>query len=194
MLQRTVAGATVRSTWTLSITWHLACLDRARLRLPHGRRFLQFGMPEIAATAKPRKPTRSRKPASDRLIEFEIRPTPVRLAVYDALLRASRALSHAELQEALGEQDIDRVTLYRTLDRFAEAGLVEKTVGPDRIAAFAARDDADHSDHAHFHCSGCRRVYCLSQQLPRMRHLPAGFTPATTELSVHGRCPSCSRA
>lgn len=127
----------------------------------------------------------------DRLVRAQLRRTPARLALLQVLSGASRAMSHADIETALASP-IDRVTLYRSLDSFVEAGLVQKQVGADRISRFALVDGVDHGAHAHFRCDDCGTLYCLPQKPPRVTQLPAGFAAEGTVLQIHGHCPDCA--
>jgi Fur family ferric uptake transcriptional regulator len=126
------------------------------------------------------------------LEELGLRITSARVAVLGYILQSRRAVSHADLEAGLAERQIDRVTLYRTLDTLAEAGLLSKSIGSDRVARFVPIARGDHSHHAHFSCDKCGRLYCLPAKPPRPAHLPAGFEASTVELNVHGRCADCA--
>ena len=66
------------------------------------------------------------------------RVTPARLRVYAALLDSAQALSHHELESALGTvEPVDRVTLYRVLDWLVEQGLAHRVAGIDRVWRFS---------------------------------------------------------
>lgn len=127
------------------------------------------------------------------LVRAQLRRTPARLALLQVLSDATRAMSHADVEAALASP-IDRVTLYRSLDSFVEAGLLHKQVGADRISRFALVDGVDHEAHAHFHCDDCGSLYCLPQKPPRVAHLPEGFAAEGAMLQIHGRCPQCAGA
>ena len=53
------------------------------------------------------------------------RATPARIRVLQLLRAAPTALTHGEIELALGASVIDRVTLYRVLDWLVASGLVE---------------------------------------------------------------------
>jgi Fur family ferric uptake transcriptional regulator len=126
------------------------------------------------------------------LAELGLRVTTARLAVLGFILQSRRAVSHADVEAGLASRRIDRVTLYRTLDTLAEAGLLAKSIGSDRVARFVPIARGDHSHHAHFSCDRCGRLYCLPAKPPRPAHLPAGFEASVVELNVHGLCADCS--
>lgn len=125
------------------------------------------------------------------LQELGLRVTAARLAVMGFVLQSRRALSHADLESGLADRQIDRVTLYRTLDTLAEAGLLAKSIGSDRVARFVPIARGDHSHHAHFTCDQCGRLYCLEAKPPKTTPLPAGFEADVVEVNVHGRCADC---
>jgi Fur family ferric uptake transcriptional regulator len=125
------------------------------------------------------------------LEELGLRITGARLAVLGFILQSRRAVSHADVEAGLAARQIDRVTLYRTLDTLAEAGLLAKSIGSDRVARFVPIARGDHSHHAHFSCDRCGRLYCLPAKPPRPAQLPAGFEASTVELNVHGLCADC---
>jgi Fur family transcriptional regulator, ferric uptake regulator len=126
------------------------------------------------------------------LEELGLRITAARLAVLGFILQSRRAVSHGDVETGLADRQIDRVTLYRTLDTLAEAGLLAKSIGSDRVARFVPIARGDHSHHAHFSCDRCGRLYCLPAKPPRPSQLPAGFEASTVELNVHGLCADCA--
>jgi len=127
----------------------------------------------------------------ERLSALGLRVTPNRLAVLAVFEEASRALSHADIEAAL-PKGMDAVTLYRTLDALADAAVLSKTVGADRVSRYALMQaSAHHEGHAHFHCDDCGRVYCLPSKPPRQPAVPEGFAVAAVDLSVHGQCADC---
>jgi len=127
----------------------------------------------------------------ERLATLGLRVTPNRLAVLAVFEQATRALSHADIEAEL-PQAIDAVTLYRTLDALAEAGVLSKAVGDDRVSRYALMQQAaQHQGHAHFHCDDCGRVYCLPAKPPRQPAVPEGFAVAAVDLNVHGQCADC---
>jgi Fur family transcriptional regulator, ferric uptake regulator len=128
---------------------------------------------------------------TDRLLNAGLRVTDARLRVLEIMEQATRALSHADIDSMLGTQ-LDRVTLYRTLDRFVEAKLIRKAVNDDRITRFASMNEAPHHMHAHFHCDACGLVFCLPSKVPKAVKVPDGFQFASLDVSVHGYCASCA--
>lgn len=106
--------------------------------------------------------------AENQLRASTLRVTDARVNVLTALLGAGYAFSHQDVQDTLA--DMDRVTLYRTLDCLTDAGLAHKIAGDDRVFRYnAAVEHAGHGDHAqvqqhqhgHFKCTRCSRVFCI---------------------------------
>ncbi len=154
------------------------------------------------------------------------RVTSPRAAVLAAMLAASAesrarrgstsALTHQELSSRLESEAVrpnigalDRVTLYRVLEWMVEIGLAHKIAGDDRVFRFSLNDATDaqaptevsaHGEaaaHAHFHCTACRRIYCLAESPLIARALqdvlPRGFVGKELAVAVHGLCPDCAR-
>lgn len=139
------------------------------------------------------QPAPSAAELTTRLTAAGLRRTPARLTVLQQLAASTRAMSHADIEAALAEP-LDRVTLYRVLDSFVDAGLVQRQVNADRVSRFALFDGIDHQAHSHFHCDDCGNVFCLPQKPPRVSALPAGFEVEASVLQFHGHCPACKPA
>lgn len=135
------------------------------------------------------------------LHEHDMKSTKVRLLVLDLLLGSGTAMSHNQVSERLSEHahEIDKVTLYRTLNTFVEKGLAHKVDTADRNWLYAIyNDDASHAEdeheHAHFICISCEKVYCfpIDEQVMSVRQQDMqGFEVKQTEIRLHGRCPVC---
>ncbi len=66
------------------------------------------------------------------------RATPARIRVLRLLRQAPTALTHAQIESALGVPALDRVTLYRVLDWLVESGLAHKNADASRVFRFSA--------------------------------------------------------
>ncbi|MFW5700869.1 MAG: Fur family transcriptional regulator, partial [Cyclobacteriaceae bacterium] len=88
--------------------------------------------------------------------------TDIRRKVLDLIIERNYALSHQDLTNQLPE-NIDRVTLYRTLHTFEDAGLVHKIIDEDGVSRYAMCRDCNHHEHndnhAHFHCIKCGKIF-----------------------------------
>lgn len=127
--------------------------------------------------------------ARERLRGTGERVTPSRVRVLAALQQSDSTLSHHELETRLAP--IDRVTLYRVLDWLVEHGIAHRVSGNDRVWRFGIAGPA-HDGHAHFQCSACGKVLCLSASPTRSVPVPRGYRPEAVELTVKGLCAQCN--
>lgn len=120
------------------------------------------------------------------------RVTEARRRTLEVLLKAERPLSHAEIETELAtRRTIDRVTLYRVLEWLVAKELAHRIEGHDRVWRFNATVD-DARGHAHFCCTDCNKVYCLTGLKPAfVLSLPPGFRLGEADLSLRGTCPDC---
>lgn len=127
------------------------------------------------------------------------RVTATRVNILAFLLAQECAVTHQQIESALGEQEkFDRVTLYRVLEWLAGQGLVHKIVSGDRVWRFRANNSGmriHHHQHAHFKCQQCGKVICLDEgqldyEIPLS--LPDGYRGQEIELTVKGLCAQCA--
>ena len=120
------------------------------------------------------------------------RATPARIRVLHLLRAAPTALTHTEIELALGSVAIDRVTLYRVLDWLVESGLAHKNTDAKRVFCFSAAEAGEHKAHIHFRCEHCGGVFCLEAAPPPAPALPSGFSLSRINFDLRGRCAVCS--
>lgn len=120
------------------------------------------------------------------------RATEARRRTLEVLFSVEHPLSHTEIEAKLATRGaLDRVTLYRVLDWLVATGLVHKIEGHDRVWRFSATA-VDALGHAHFCCTDCNKVYCLTGIKPVFAlSLPPGFRLGEADLSLRGTCPDC---
>ncbi len=121
--------------------------------------------------------------------------TGVRRRILEIFLRSGEGLSHADVETHAGDQ-LDRVTVYRTLQSFLEKGIVHAIPSAEGSARYAiCRDDCEvghhHDDHVHFICTACGRATCLNDVQVPVLHLPHGYSISQVGLVVNGKCPDC---
>lgn len=137
------------------------------------------------------------------LKEFDLKVTKVRLCVLDLLLQSRIAMSHSQITDALEAFELDKVTLYRTLNTFVEVGLAHKVATDERNWLYAIySEDVHHhhqhdhheSPHAHFICEACDKIYCFpieEKQIDLKKAELEGFSIKQHEIRLHGTCPVC---
>lgn len=131
-----------------------------------------------------------------KLRAHQIRPTQIRKTILDVFFSTDYALSHADVEKEVGDR-CDRVTIYRTLEKFMENGLIHKVPGDANMAKYAlcAEDTCDshkhHDEHLHFDCVACGNTYCLSVARIPTIELPTGYQLKKMSLKAEGICKQC---
>lgn len=123
----------------------------------------------------------------------KIKITHTRIAVLRCLIDAGRPLSHTDIQKLL--DDVDRVTIYRALDTFVAADVAHQVQGIDgawRFCVHTREGDTCPGGHAHFMCTECGEVVCLTDQMIQRVDVPDGCTIAGKQLVVYGSCERCA--
>src|SRR3954462_8922838 len=99
--------------------------------------------------------------SSDHLLKtFRLRATPSRQEILHLFLNKDYALSHGDIEKEI-HNDLDRVTVYRTLKTFLDRGLIHKVLDDEGSLKYALCNDActnthgHHHDHVHFKCTEC---------------------------------------
>jgi len=120
--------------------------------------------------------------------------TAGRLAVVKVLLKAENALRQDQIAKRLGKNQFDKVTIYRTLETLAKAGIVHKAFVEDRARHFElAHNCTDTQCHPHFTCTNCGRTHCLTKMsLPKTGNRHKGFVIHRQQTLLEGLCPACA--
>ena len=121
--------------------------------------------------------------------------THIRKDILKLLLQKKTGLSHRDFEQGLST-DVDRTTIYRTLQTFSEKGIIHTIPTTDDTIQYALCNNSctenHHTDnHAHFACEKCGKTYCLdSVPIPSIK-APKGFTVKQKDLVMTGICKSC---
>jgi Fe2+ or Zn2+ uptake regulation protein len=131
----------------------------------------------------------------DRLEKAGLDPTLKRILVLSVLMENEHPLNAKEVYENLcGDNRLNRTTVYRILDLFAEKGLASKISSGERSFCYCARPDRRANSHCHFHCKLCGRIECL-QDLPGLNESELKSGPGmdihNIELRLDGICRTC---
>jgi Fur family ferric uptake transcriptional regulator len=133
---------------------------------------------------------------SERLLrDFKLRSTPNRQEILHLFLLRNYALSHGDIEKEI-ENNLDRVTVYRTLKTFLDRGLIHKVLDDEGSLKYALCKEActtagHHHDHVHFKCVQCGQTNCLNVEVPNVR-LPKGYRATEANLLIQGVCERCS--
>lgn len=119
------------------------------------------------------------------------------------LAQPQGTLSHAQAQASLAARglDVNRVTLYRLLDRLAACGVLQRHADADaRTWRFGLAGAGDEALAPRFECDACHRQFRLTEASEPTRAVARdlfqtlarlGHQGQRVDLSVHGTCASC---
>lgn len=130
---------------------------------------------------------------SKAMAEKGLRPTPQRLAVYQYLLTHPIHPTADTIYQALVAQypTFSRTTIYNSLRSLVEIQLV-RTVN---IEAEEQRFDGNPTDHGHFRCTHCGRIYDFDVDEKALQQMcPTGFQAEIKDVFFNGICAACSHA
>ncbi len=132
--------------------------------------------------------------AEDLLLSKSIRKTPFRVKVLDIFMsNRSQAMDTAMVEQRL--DDFDRITLYRTIKKFEEEGIIHQAIDGTNEKKYALCGEKcsshNHTDnHAHFVCSSCSQTSCIEYTIPNIS-APAEYQVDQVHIALKGICPSC---
>lgn len=123
------------------------------------------------------------------------RATPQRVLILSVLSEAGTHLTADEVYQRLGPMGsaLNRSTVYRTLERFRDAGIVSETDLGGGVRVFERL--ATHRHH-HLVCSRCNDMVEIDDTPVESMRLAIreqyGFEPHADHLAIWGVCPACS--
>jgi len=128
------------------------------------------------------------------LASFKMRKTGPRIAVLGVLSGTRKPQTAEQIASKLGGKAPDKVTIYRNLASFVNAGFVHKAYLEARKWHFElANRCTEQQCHPHFVCSSCGRTRCLPEVLsPPLKLMGKGFVVYRQQIKLEGLCPSCS--
>ena len=122
-----------------------------------------------------------------------VRPTAMRILVFEQWQKAHCPLSLRELEERM--VTADRSTIFRTLTLLLKHHLVhaiEDGSGALRYEMCDGEGECTLDDqHIHFYCERCQRTFCLRDTHIPQVELPDGYRLSTINYMIHGLCPDC---
>jgi Fur family ferric uptake transcriptional regulator len=173
--------------------------------------------PPIAANVRSAKAAKAAKPHADAADPIDAllsahglrRTAAARLVLGWLLAHPDTSYTHAQLQMALAEGDaaeLDRVTLYRLIDRLTQVGLLLCRVDASRVRRYQAMPTSVHAI-PHFECQTCHRDSPLAGALQAnandlekaaqsaLAALQAlGYQGMSMDFAVRGVCADCATA
>ena len=122
-----------------------------------------------------------------------LRRTGQRVAILSCMAGSERPMTAEEI--SCNIKDVaNKVTIYRTLDRFTEAGIVHKAFLHQRTWHFELSDNCtERQCHPHFRCRDCGQTSCFPQVLLPMAKSPyRGFVIDRQMVQLEGLCAECN--
>ena len=95
---------------------------------------------------------------------------------------------------------LHRITTYRTLITFCDAGLVYKIIDNNNRPVYAVdnslwvnkdQSGQHYKEYYYFQCISCKKAICVPHHFQTIK-LPAGFVKAEASLLLLGYCAKCS--
>lgn len=128
------------------------------------------------------------------LAEHGYRCTAPRRQVLDIFLRAPRPLSATEVHKRLSRQNIDLVSVYRTVQLFCELEILESVDHTEQGQRYHLSDSYN-VHHHHLVCQTCGKTQefkeCSVDQLVQKIFERTQFKVTKHELRFLGACSSC---
>jgi len=131
---------------------------------------------------------------AERLTAAGERVTRQRLIVADALVRAGRQLTAAELYDQVrgATPSLGRATVFRALERLVDAGVARRLELEGHVYAYVA---CDPTHHHHLSCSTCGRVEEIPESwvsaIAARASRQLDFEIDDARLDFYGRCAEC---
>ena len=152
----------------------------------------------------PKEPVTVPTEMQARLEQAGLRRTLATRAVLGLFLASPQgAITHAQAQQSLTARglDINRVTLYRLLDRLAACGVLQRHADDGaRTWRFSLADPLQDGVVPRFECDACHRQFRLTEASEPTRAVASdlfrtlaslGHQGQRVDLSIHGTCAGC---
>lgn len=140
------------------------------------------------------RPARGRRRKIKKAIEIlrskNIRPSMARIKILEYLTGTTDHPTVEMIYSRLLPEipTLSKTTVYKTLELLVEANLARLLHMDENEARF----DANVSDHGHFRCSRCGKVYDFEADLDSLETKGlGGFAVAEKNLIFKGSCPRC---
>ena len=119
--------------------------------------------------------------------------THARVKVLERLEHATKPMTAQELHEELSDAKMDLATVYRSLNKFADAGLISRIRLGDEFARF---EFVGHHHHHHIVCNSCGKVaeieLCNLDDLSQAIAQKTGFRNIAHQVVFRGDCQDCA--
>jgi len=117
-----------------------------------------------------------------------------RIEILRTMIEAHRPVSASDILERVADENVNPVTVYRTLSRLIESGIAARVSSEGRERLYEVHAGARcRASHVHFVCRGCGDIRCLEWIPAREQdiRLGSGYRIEAQSLFLYGRCPRC---
>lgn len=131
----------------------------------------------------------------DRCRQHNLNMTPQRVAIYQELVKSKNHPDSDDIFKKVKTifPDISLDTVYRTLSKFAEIGVVHLVEGYGE----AKRYDPDINKHHHFRCQKCNKIVDFHNvnydNLRIPKTLQKNFSVTNVKVILEGTCSECTK-
>lgn len=127
------------------------------------------------------------------LRQYGFKVTRARVKVLERLERAKQPMTAQELHAALADAKMDLATVYRSLNKFADVGLISRVQLGDEFDRF---EFVKHHHHHHIVCNSCGKVseieLCNLDALSSEIAQKTGFRNIAHQVVFRGDCQDCA--
>jgi len=122
--------------------------------------------------------------------------TEARIAILKVLMKSPRPMRQNQIAEQLADRNLNKVTIYRTLESLVDVGLVHRAFMHQRAWHFElAHHCSETQCHPHFTCLSCGQTHCLTGiSMPMAASPYKGFVISRQQVRLEGVCPACHEA
>jgi Fur family transcriptional regulator, peroxide stress response regulator len=127
------------------------------------------------------------------LTEHGVKPSLPRIKIFDYLIKYKSHPTVDEIYNALSSElvTLSKTTVYNTLDLFIENNIAIAILIEDK----ETRYDADTSNHGHFKCTQCNKVYDFDYDLSNYQiEQLKGFKATEYHTYIKGICKECYKS
>lgn len=122
-----------------------------------------------------------------------LKATSARISLLHEMDKFKNAMPYSAIQEAL--HDMDRVTLYRTIESLKEKGVIHKAFQENNDSYYAlcgssCKSHQHNHNHIHFKCIKCETVTCETPKNELSVELP-GVDLHHLNIHAEGICSDC---
>lgn len=129
----------------------------------------------------------------DRFKQYNLNITPQRIAIYQELIKSKNHPDSENIFRRIKNifPEISLDTVYRTLSKFAEIGLIHIVEGYGE----AKRYDPNTNNHHHFRCRQCYKIVDFYDECYDNLRVPKAFQKSfkvtNIKIILEGKCDEC---